>query len=104
MTGRRARQLQWLRPSPRSRQRAGTVSPWRGFRTGLWQKEINVRDFIQQNYEPYDGDASFLTPATARTQWKALGMEYKLETTEPPTLDRVERVCALFRREGLTTH
>jgi formate C-acetyltransferase len=54
--------------------RAGTVSPWRGFRTGLWQKEINVRDFIQQNYEPYDGDASFLTPATARTQkiWDTL--------------------------------
>jgi formate C-acetyltransferase len=54
--------------------RARTVSPWRGFRTGLWQKEINVRDFIQQNYEPYDGDASFLTPATARTQkiWDTL--------------------------------
>jgi len=31
-------------------------------------------------------------------------MEYKLETTEPPTLDSVERVCALFRREGLTAH
>ena len=40
---------------------------WRGFRTGLWQNEINVRDFIQQNYEPYDGDGSFLAPATART-------------------------------------
>ena len=36
--------------------------------TGLWQKEIDVRDFIQQNYEPYDGDESFLAPATARTQ------------------------------------
>ena len=39
-----------------------------------------------------------------RYKWKALGMEYKLETTELPTLDSVERVCALFRREGLTTH
>ena len=29
---------------------------WRGFRTGLWQREIDVRDFIQQNYEPYEGD------------------------------------------------
>jgi formate C-acetyltransferase len=49
-------------------------SPWRGFRTGLWQKEINVRYFIQQNYTPYDGDGSFLAPATARTQrvWKKL--------------------------------
>ncbi len=44
-----------------------SVSPWNGFRTGLWQKEINVRDFIQQNYEPYDGDGSFLKPATTRT-------------------------------------
>src|SRR5881394_1652697 len=42
--------------------------PWHGFRTGLWQKEINVRDFIQQNYEPYDGDESFLAPATQRTK------------------------------------
>jgi formate C-acetyltransferase len=43
------------------------TSPWHGFNTGLWQKEINVRDFIQQNYEPYDGDESFLAPATPRT-------------------------------------
>jgi formate C-acetyltransferase len=40
---------------------------WNGFRTGLWQKEINVRDFIQQNYEPYEGDQSFLASATGRT-------------------------------------
>src|SRR6201993_558986 len=43
-------------------------SPWQGFRGGLWQKEINVRDFIQQNCTPYEGDASFLKPATARTR------------------------------------
>jgi formate C-acetyltransferase len=42
-------------------------SAWQGFRPGLWQKEINVRDFIQQNYTPYDGDESFLAPATKRT-------------------------------------
>jgi formate C-acetyltransferase len=46
----------------------GTISPWRGFRTGLWQKEINVRDFIQQNYAPYEGDEHFLAPATTRTE------------------------------------
>jgi formate C-acetyltransferase len=46
---------------------AATATPWAGFRPGLWQKEINVRDFIQQNYEPYDGDASFLTGPTERT-------------------------------------
>src|SRR5437762_5095224 len=50
------------------------TSPWHGFRTGFWRKEINVRDFIQQNYEPYDGDGSFLAPATERTKkiWKRL--------------------------------
>ncbi len=41
---------------------------WRGFKTGLWQKEINVRDFIQQNYTPYEGDGTFLARATARTR------------------------------------
>lgn len=47
---------------------------WQGFRPGLWQKDINVRDFIQQNYTPYHGDEKFLAPATARTQklWKQL--------------------------------
>jgi len=47
---------------------------WRGFRGGLWQTEINVRDFIQQNYEPYEGDGAFLTSATERTRkiWNRL--------------------------------
>ena len=49
-------------------------SAWKGFTEGLWQKEINVRDFIQQNYTPYDGDESFLAPVTERTKkiWKQL--------------------------------
>jgi len=42
-------------------------APWEGFRTGLWQKTVDVRDFIQQNYTPYHGDESFLAPATKRT-------------------------------------
>src|SRR4249919_1886037 len=51
-----------------------TDSPWEGFRGALWQKEINVRAFIQLNYTPYDGDATFLAPATARTKqiWDTL--------------------------------
>ena len=44
-----------------------TASGWKGLKAGLWQKEINVRDFIQQNYQPYIGDGSFLAPATERT-------------------------------------
>src|SRR6516162_1956336 len=43
-------------------------SPWQGFRGGLWQKEVNVRDFIQQNCSPYEGDGAFLKGATARTK------------------------------------
>ena len=43
------------------------ASAWAGFRPGLWQKGIDVRDFIQQNYTPYQGDGSFLKPATPRT-------------------------------------
>ena len=38
----------------------GTRGPWSGFTPGLWTKEINVRDFIQQNVTPYDGDGAFL--------------------------------------------
>ncbi len=47
---------------------------WEGFNSGLWQKEINVRAFIQQNYEPYEGDDSFLAGPTERTNkiWKIL--------------------------------
>src|SRR5215813_11460726 len=54
--------------------REKVVPAWKGFQAGLWQKEINVRDFIQQNYEPYEGDESFLAPATERTTklWEKL--------------------------------
>ena len=58
----------------RNSQHGKEISAWQGFKTGLWQKEINVRDFIQQNYTPYDGEASFLAPATERTKkiWERL--------------------------------
>jgi len=50
------------------------MRPWAGFQPGLWQTEINVRDFIQQNYKPYEGDESFLASATKRTKtiWSQL--------------------------------
>ncbi len=54
---------------------------WTGFKEGVWQDEINVRDFIQVNYKEYIGDDSFLSPATERT--KAL----------------MEKVQALFAEE-----
>ena len=40
---------------------------WTGFNGGAWQNEINVRDFIQQNYKEYTGDSEFLAKATPRT-------------------------------------
>ena len=43
------------------------MNAWNNFNSGDWQNEINVRDFIQKNYTPYDGDGAFLAPATART-------------------------------------
>src|SRR5689334_17982739 len=51
-----------------------TIPQWEGFKGGFWQHEINVRDFIQQNYEPYEGDESFLAGATERTKkvWEQL--------------------------------
>jgi formate C-acetyltransferase len=53
---------------------ATRAEAWRGFAPGLWQRDINVRWFIQQNYAPYDGDAGFLAAPTARTRalWKRL--------------------------------
>src|SRR5512143_3988441 len=64
------------------------VSPWRGYRSGLWQNTIDVRDFIQENFEPYEGDDSFLAPATARTQriWNRLN-ELFLEERRKGVLD-----------------
>jgi len=53
---------------------ADAASDWQDFQGRLWQREINVRAFIQTNYTPYDGDEAFLAPATARTKgiWKKL--------------------------------
>lgn len=50
------------------------TAAWAGFESGLWQKEINVRAFIQRNFVPYDGDAAFLAGATERTTkiWERL--------------------------------
>lgn len=54
---------------------------WNGFNVGLWQSEINVRDFIQQNYEPYEETDTFLAPATERTKkiWAQLNELFKEE-------------------------
>ena len=58
---------------------------WNGFKTGTWQDEINVRDFIQTNYKEYTGDSDFLADATSRTK--------KL-------MDRVQELFAMERKNG----
>ena len=54
---------------------------WNGFKSGNWQKEIDVRNFIQKNYTPYDGDASFLASPTEKTQklWNEVLKLYEKE-------------------------
>ena len=51
---------------------------WEGFAEGNWQKDIDVRDFIQKNYTPYEGDESFLADATEKTKhlWQYLDDNY----------------------------
>ena len=55
---------------------------WNGFNAGAWNKEIDVRDFIQKNYTPYTGDGSFLASATENTKklWNEVLELYKKET------------------------
>ena len=62
---------------------------WNGFKSGVWQDEINVRDFIQQNYKAYEGDDSFLAGATARTNdmMKKVNSLFKLERQYGGVLD-----------------
>ena len=54
---------------------------WKDFESGDWQREINVRDFIQRNYTPYEGDASFLKGITPKTKklWDEVLELYKKE-------------------------
>src|SRR5687767_1919353 len=64
------------------------VAQWKGFNVGLWQNRIDVRDFIQQNYQPYPADGSFLAPPTERTKkiWARLN-ELFLEERRKGVLD-----------------
>ena len=54
---------------------------WNKFKSGDWKNEINVRDFIQHNYTPYEGDSSFLTNPTEKTKklWNEVLELYRKE-------------------------
>jgi len=64
---------------------------WSSFTPGEWQEKVNVRDFIQKNYTPYEGDDSFLTGATKATDtlWAsvAAGIKQENETLAPVDFD-----------------
>ena len=64
---------------------------WEGFVGGDWQNEVNVRDFIQKNYTPYEGDESFLADATPATKalWDKVmeGIKIENKTHEPLDFD-----------------
>ena len=55
-----------------------THDAWKGFATGPWTEAVDVRDFIQRNYTPFTGDASFLSGATEKTLrvWETLEKEF----------------------------
>ena len=62
---------------------------WEGFVKGNWCDEIDVRDFIQLNYTPYEGDASFLAGPTEKTMrvWNTLEEKYLSEERKKRILD-----------------
>ena len=76
-------------------------SEWLGFTKGKWSKEINVRDFIQKNYTPYEGDDSFLAGPTERTKelWNKVLELYK-EETEKGVLDVSADVASTITSHG----
>jgi formate C-acetyltransferase len=65
------------------------ATAWQGFSEGDWQKEVNVRDFIQKNYTPYEGDESFLAGASQATTtlWDKVMEGIKLENRTHAPVD-----------------
>ena len=78
-----------------------TLPGWEGFEGHIWKEEINVRDFIQKNYTPYDGDEGFLAGPTGATDklWGALQKLQKEERAKGGVLD-----CETEVVSGLTAY
>lgn len=75
---------------------------WKGFKGSKWQDEVNVRDFIQHNYDPYDGDESFLAGPTQATEklWDALQKLQKEERAKGGVLDMETEVISTLTSYG----
>ena len=77
-------------------------SEWNGFVGGKWENEVNVRDFIQKNYTPYDGDDSFLAGPTQNTKdlWKMVLDLQKQERENGGVLDMDTKVISTITSHG----
>ena len=75
---------------------------WEGFEGRIWKEEVNVRDFIQKNYTPYDGDESFLAGPTEATDklWGALQKLQKAERAKGGVLDMETEVVSSLTAYG----
>ncbi len=75
---------------------------WEGFEGRIWKEEVNVRDFIQKNYTPYDGDESFLAGPTEATDklWGALQILQKEERAKGGVLDMETEVVRSMTAYG----
>jgi len=75
---------------------------WQGFKGSKWQDEVDVRDFIQNNYKPYDGDESFLEDPTESTNtlWEKLQKLQKEERAKGGVLDMETEVVSSLTAYG----
>lgn len=75
---------------------------WQGFKGSKWQDEVDVRDFIQNNYKPYNGDESFLEGPTESTNtlWEKLQKLQKEERTKGGVLDMETEVVSSLTAYG----
>ena len=75
---------------------------WRTFTGGVWEKEVNVRDFIQKNYTPYDGDENFLEGPTQNTKdlWNQVMELSKKEREAGGVLDMDTKIISTITSHG----
>ena len=78
------------------------MEQWKGFTTNVWQKEVNVRDFILNNFQPYEGDESFLQPPTEATTalWDQVMELSKKERENGGVLDMDTEIVSTVTSHG----
>lgn len=75
---------------------------WASFKGGVWEKEINVRDFIQKNYTPYEGDETFLAGPTKATNelWEQVMELTEEERNKGGVLDMDTHIISTITSHG----